>query len=215
MISSPSTPDLPPASDAQAPRFFCLDLEGVLFPEIWLAVGQRWPDPAFRQTTRERPDYRALCAERFAALDRLGLRWEHLEGLIRSLEPLPGARNFLDSLRAAHPTAIVTDSFDRFVRCLSPKLGEPLVLCHTLRVDEAGRLVTWTERTLDSKASAAASFHRLGYRVTAVGDGLNDLPMLAAAGDPVLFRPSPECLEAAEKRGIPFRIAREYRDILG
>lgn len=195
------------------PRFVCLDLEGVLFPEIWSAVAAAWPDAAFLRTTRERADYAELCAERFGALGRLGLRWNELRELISGLEPLPGARAFLDGVRAAGPVAVVTDSFDAFVSLIAPKLGNPLVLCHRLNIDDSGRLASWTPRLPDSKARAAEAFRSLGYRVAAVGDGLNDLGMLAASDDAVLFRPSLECRAAADAAGFAYRTAEGYGGI--
>lgn len=197
-----------------APTFVCLDLEGVLFPEIWLAVGSRWPDPAFRLTTRDCPDYSELCRTRFSALRRLGVRWPELSDLICSLSPLPGAAAFLDDLRRSRQAAILTDSFSAFTELIAPKLGYPTILCHRLIVDVNGFLDSWEERVPDSKARAVRSFQALGYRVAAVGDGLNDLPMLAAADHPVLFRPSRRCAEAADQRGIPYRLAENYGEII-
>jgi phosphoserine/homoserine phosphotransferase len=164
-----------------------LDLEGVLVPEIWIAVAERTGIDALRRTTRDEPDYDVLMRGRLDLLDDNGIGIDTLTEVIAGLEPLPGAADFLASLRATTQVVILSDTFEEFARPLMAQLGWPALFCHRLEVVD-GRIVDYRLRMTDQKAAAVAAFQSLRYRVVAAGDSYNDTAMLAQADAGFLFR---------------------------
>ncbi len=164
-----------------------LDVEGVLTPEVWIAVAEHTGLDFFRRTTRDEPDYDVLMRGRIAALDEAGVSMTTIMEVVESLAPLPGAVDFLNELRSRLPVVLLSDTFEQFGRPLMAQLGWPLLLCHTLVV-RGGRLADYRLRMPDQKARAVEAFRSLNFRVTAVGDSYNDVTMLAAADAGVLFR---------------------------
>ena len=171
-------------------RIVVLDLEGVLVPEIWIAVAERTEIPALRRTTRDEPDYDVLMKGRLAILDEHGLTMSLISDVIAGLEPLPGARQFLDELRATTQVVILSDTFEQFAAPLMRHLGMPTILCHQLVV-EHDRIVDYALRMPDQKRRAVEAFRSLNYRVVAAGDSYNDSAMLAAAHAGFWFRAPP------------------------
>lgn len=163
-----------------------LDLEGVLVPEIWIAVAETTGIPALRRTTRDEPDYDKLMQGRLAILDEHGLGMSAIEDVISSLSPLEGARAFLDELRSITQVVILSDTFEQFGRPLMRHLGMPTLVCHRLVVDN-DRIVDYELRLDDQKRRAVEAFQALNYRVIAAGDSYNDTAMLGAAEHGFLF----------------------------
>jgi phosphoserine/homoserine phosphotransferase len=167
-----------------------LDLEGVLVPEVWIAVAERTGIDALRRTTRDEPDYDALMRGRLALLAEHGLTMSLVAEVLAGIEPLPGAREFLDDLRSRTQVVILSDTFEQFAAALMPHLGMPTVLCHRLVVED-DRIVDYRLRQQDQKRHAVEAFRSLRYRVLAAGDSYNDTSMLAAADRGFLFRAPP------------------------
>ncbi|MEI7969310.1 MAG: bifunctional phosphoserine phosphatase/homoserine phosphotransferase ThrH [Betaproteobacteria bacterium] len=163
-----------------------LDMEGVLTPEIWIAVAERTGIDELRRTTRDEPDYDRLMRGRLAILDRHGLTLPQIQEVIGTLEPLPGARAFLDELRSFTQLLILSDTFEQFAAPLMRHLGMPTLLCHRLVV-ENDRIVDYRLRLPDQKREAVAAFRKLNYRVIAAGDSYNDTAMLIEADAGFLF----------------------------
>ena len=164
----------------------CLDLEGVLVPEIWIAVAERTGLPELRRTTRDEPDYDKLMRYRIDILDREGLTMSLIEDVIDGLEPLPGAIEFVSALRSRTQLIILSDTFEQFARPLMRKLGLPTILCHRLIV-ENDRIVDFELRQVNQKQKAVEAFRSLNLRVAAAGDSYNDTTMLGAAHAGFLF----------------------------
>jgi phosphoserine / homoserine phosphotransferase len=167
-----------------------LDLEGVLVPEIWIAVAERTGIAELRRTTRDEPDYDKLMHYRIDLLDKHGLAMSTIEDVIAGLSPEPGAREFLDELRRRTQVIILSDTFEQFGRPLMAQLGWPTIFCHRLVV-ENDRIVGYRLRQNDQKRHAVEAFRGLNYTVAAAGDSYNDTAMLGAAHAGFLFR-SPE-----------------------
>jgi phosphoserine / homoserine phosphotransferase len=167
-----------------------LDMEGVLVPEIWIAVADRTGIEALRRTTRDEPDYDALMQYRLAVLAEHGLTMPLIADVIGALEPLPGAREFLDDLRRHTQVIVLSDTFEQFAAPLMPHLGMPTVFCHRLVV-EGDRIADYRLRQPDQKRRAVEALHSLNFRVIAAGDSYNDTSMLAAADRGFLFRSPP------------------------
>jgi phosphoserine / homoserine phosphotransferase len=163
-----------------------LDLEGVLVPEIWIAVAERTGIAELRRTTRDEPDYDKLMRYRIDLLDRHGLTMSLIADVIAGLEPLPGARAFLDELRTRTQVIILSDTFEQFGRPLMAQLGWPTLLCHRLVVAD-DRIVDYRLRQSDQKRHAVEALRGLNYRVVAAGDSYNDTAMLGAAHAGFLF----------------------------
>jgi phosphoserine/homoserine phosphotransferase len=203
---STARPDVEPAPDIVRPHvcppatlpavttpnqtIVALDLEGVLVPEIWIAVAERTGIEALRRTTRDEPDYDVLMRGRLDLLDEHGIGLSQITDVIDGLGPLPGARDFLDSLRTRTQVVILSDTFEEFARPLMRQLGWPTLLCHRLVV-EGDRVVDYRLRMPDQKRHAVEAFRSLRYRVVAAGDSYNDTAMLGAADAGVLFRSPP------------------------
>jgi phosphoserine/homoserine phosphotransferase len=167
----------------------CLDLEGVLVPEIWINVAERTGIAALRRTTRDEPDYDKLMRGRIAILDEHGLALRDIQAVIATMAPLDGALDFLGWLRARAPLIVLSDTFYEFAAPLIEKLGHPCLFCNSLEVDAAGRVAGYRLRLPDGKRRAVLALRDLAFRVVAAGDSYNDTTMLAAAHAGILFRP--------------------------
>jgi phosphoserine/homoserine phosphotransferase len=163
-----------------------LDVEGVLVPEIWIAVAERTGVEGLRRTTRDEPDYDALMRYRLDLLDEHGLTMSLIEDVIGGLEPLDGARAFLDDLRDDTQVILLSDTFEQFARPLMRQLGMPTVFCHRLVVD-GDRVADYRLRQPNQKQRAVEALQALNYEVIAAGDSYNDTTMLAAADHGYLF----------------------------
>ncbi len=165
----------------------CLDLEGVLIPEIWIKFAEKTGIPELRLTTRDVPDYDLLMKRRLQILadNRLGLK--EIQDVVATVEPLPGAVEFMQWLRPRFQVAILSDTYYEFVMPLMPQLTNPMVLCHKLEVDAQGRVINYLLRQKDPKRQAVKAFHSLNYRVLAAGDSYNDTGMLEEADAGFLF----------------------------
>ena len=166
----------------------CLDLEGVLVPEIWIRVAEHTGIEELRLTTRDIADYDELMRHRMRILDAHGIGLATIQEVIAEMGPMPGAAEFLDWLRTRFQVVILSDTFYEFAMPLMAQLGHPTLLCHRLQVVD-DRIVGYTLRQPDSKRAAVRAFHHLNYRVVATGDSYNDVAMLAEADAGILFRP--------------------------
>ncbi len=167
----------------------CLDLEGVLVPEIWVKVAERTGIEALRSTTRDVPDYDQLMRQRIGLLDAHGLTIHEIRSVIEGLEPLPGAGAFLDSLRSRYQVVILSDTFYQFATPLMRKLAWPTLLCNRLEVDADGKVLDYRLRQPDQKRHAVRALRGLSFRVFAAGDSYNDIGMLEEADAGIFFRP--------------------------
>ena len=167
----------------------CLDLEGVLVPEIWINVALRTGIDELKRTTRDEPDYDKLMQQRIGILDRHGLKLADIQRVIGAMAPLEGAEEFLDWLRERFQVLILSDTFDQFSKPLMQKLGWPTLFCNTLEIDASGRIAGYRLRQKDGKRRAVEALQSLAFRVIAAGDSYNDTAMLAAADGGILFRP--------------------------
>lgn len=172
----------------------CLDLEGVLVPEIWVNVARVTGIEELRLTTRDVPDYDELMRYRLRILDEQGLRLSDIQAVIAGLGPLPGAAEMLQWLRERFQVVILSDTFYEFGMPLMAQLGHPTLLCHRLLVRD-DRIVDYELRLPDQKRQAVERFQQLNLRVIATGDSYNDTTMLAAADAGILFRPPPNVIE--------------------
>ena len=170
-------------------RLFCLDLEGVLVPEIWIQTAKRFKMDSLKLTTRDIPDYDKLMKYRIRILKKAGIRLKDIQKVIATMQPLPGAQNFLDQLRQEGPVIILSDTFVEFAAPLMEKLGQPVLLCNHLVVDKKGFIAGYKLRMKDGKRKAVEAFRKLNFEVCAAGDSYNDITMLKAARRGVLFRP--------------------------
>ena len=159
----------------------CLDLEGVLVPEIWIAFAERTGIDELRATTRDIPDYDVLMKQRLGLLQQHNLKMDDIQAVIAELEPLPGAIDFVDWLRERFQVIILSDTFYEFSQPLMRQLKWPTLLCHRLITDESGRVVDYKLRQKDPKRASVQAFHSLNYRVLAAGDSYNDTTMLGEA----------------------------------
>ncbi len=176
----PVSPAPSPQSPFHQQTIVTLDLEGVLVPEIWIAVAERTGIEELRRTTRDEPDYDLLMKGRLALLDEHGLTMSLIADVIAGLAPMDGALAFLDALRAQTQVVILSDTFEQFAAPLMLQLGMPTILCHQLVVQD-DRIVDYALRMPDQKRNAVEAFRSLNYRVVAAGDSYNDHSMLAAA----------------------------------
>lgn len=187
----------------------CLDLEGVLVPEIWIEMAERTGIETLRATTRDIPDYDVLMTQRLAILERQGLRLNDIQSVIGSMAPLEGAGEFLDWLRTHFQVAILSDTFYEFAMPLMKQLGYPTLLCNRLTTDGDGRITDYHLRQPDQKRQAVKAFHAMNYRVVASGDSYNDTGMLEEADAGILFRPPENVI--AEFPHYP--VTRNYREL--
>lgn len=165
----------------------CLDLEGVLVPEIWIGFAERTGIKELRATTRDIPDYDVLMRQRLKILADHNLGLPDIQAVIAEMAPMPGARDFIDWLRERFQVVILSDTFYEFSQPLMRQLGFPTLFCHRLIVDAAGRVTDYKLRQQDPKRQCVKAFHELNYRVLAAGDSYNDTSMLSEADLGVLF----------------------------
>ncbi len=165
----------------------CLDLEGVLIPEIWVGLAERTGIQELRATTRDIPDYDVLMTQRLGLLKQHNLGINDIQSVIDDMSPLEGASEFLDWLREHFQVVILSDTYYEFARPLMRQLGFPTLLCHRLGIDTSGKITEYHLRQVDPKRHAVKAFHSLKYRVIAAGDSYNDTSMLAEADAGILF----------------------------
>ena len=166
----------------------CLDLEGVLVPEIWIAFAEATGIPELKKTTRDEPDYDKLMAYRIAILKERGLGLKEIQDVIATIEPMEGAREFLDELRSLTQVIIISDTFTQFATPLMKKLGWPTIFCNTLEVSDAGEVTGFKMRVENSKYSTVRALQSIGYDTIASGDSYNDLGMIKASKAGFLFK---------------------------
>ena len=176
-------------------KIICLDLEGVLVPEIWIGLAERTGIDELRLTTRDISDYDVLMKRRIEILHEHGLLIGDIHDVINSLDPLPGARELLARLRESVQVAILSDTFYQFAEPLMRKLDWPSLYCNDLEIDGQGRITGYRLRQPDQKRQAVLAFKGLNFRVTAAGDSYNDISMLTEAHAGVLFRPPEQLME--------------------
>ena len=186
-----------------------LDLEGVLVPEIWIAVAEKTGIKELRLTTRDEPDYDKLMRGRLQILDRHGLKLSDIQNVIGTLRPLPGGREFLDELRSLTQVLILSDTFEQFARPLMQQLAWPTLLCHRLIVED-DRITDYQIRIPEQKQKAVAALKLLNYHVISAGDSFNDTAMLAEANVGFLFH-APDTI----KQQFPqFKAVDAYPDLM-
>ena len=192
-------------------QIVCLDLEGVLIPEIWIEFSQRTGIPELARTTRDEPDYDKLMRGRIEILGERGLGLPDIQEVIAGMRPLAGAREFLDWLRAQFQVVILSDTYYQFAAPLMRQLGYPTLFCHELVVEPGGRVRDYQLRMPDQKRASVQAFRQLNFRTIAAGDSYNDTSMLAAADAGILFCPPANV--AAEFPQFP--VARNYEELRG
>ena len=170
----------------------CLDMEGVLVPEIWIAFAEATGIPELKRTTRDEPDYNKLMAWRLDILRARGLGLEEIQEVIATIDPLPGAKAFLDELRTLTQVVILSDTFEQFAQPLMAKLGWPTLLCNTLEVADDGTITGYHMRCPQSKLTTVRALQSMGYDTIAAGDSFNDLAMIQASKAGFLFRTTPQ-----------------------
>ena len=188
----------------------CLDLEGVLVPEIWIAFSEASGIPELRRTTRDEPDYDKLMRRRLGILKEHGLGLKEIQDVIATIDPLPGAKAFLDELRSITQAVILSDTFTQFAQPLMKKLGWPALFCNELVVAPSGEVTDFRLRCQQTKLSTVRAFQSVGYETIASGDSFNDLAMIQASKAGFLFR-APESIKAQYPE-IP--AVDEYDDLL-
>ncbi|MBQ7160408.1 MAG: bifunctional phosphoserine phosphatase/homoserine phosphotransferase ThrH [Clostridia bacterium] len=188
----------------------CLDLEGVLVPEIWIAFSEASGIPELRRTTRDEPDYDKLMKFRLAILKEHGLGINEIRATIEKIDPMPGAKEFLDELRSITQAVILSDTFEQFAAPLMAKLGYPTIFCNTLTVAENGEITGYKLRAEKTKLVTVRAFQSIGYDTIASGDSFNDLAMIEASKAGFLFR-STDAIKAAHPELPAFE---EYSDLL-
>ncbi len=166
----------------------CLDLEGVLVPEIWIAFSEASGIPELKRTTRDEPDYNKLMKWRLGILKEHGLGLKEIQATIEKIEPMPGAREFLDNLRELTQVIIISDTFGEFATPLMKKLGWPTIFCNSLVVSESGEITDFKMRIENSKLTTVKALQSIGYETIAAGDSYNDLGMITNSKAGFLFR---------------------------
>ena len=179
----------------------CLDMEGVLVPEIWIAFSEASGIPELRRTTRDEPDYDKLMAWRLGVLREHGLGLKEIQAVIAKIDPLPGAREFLDELRALTQVVILSDTFEQFAKPLMAKLNWPTLFCNTLEVGSNGEITGYKMRCEKSKLTTVKALQSCGFDTIAAGDSFNDLGMIQAGKAGFLFKSTPQI--KADYPGIP------------
>lgn len=166
----------------------CLDLEGVLVPEIWIAFAEASGIPELKRTTRDEPDYDKLMTWRLGILKEHGLGLKEIQDTIAKIDPIPGAKEFLDELRSLTQVIIISDTFEQFAKPLMKKLGWPTIFCNTLEVAENGEITGFRMRCEKSKYTTVKALQSIGYDTIASGDSYNDLGMIKASKAGFLFK---------------------------
>ena len=187
----------------------CLDLEGVLIPEIWIEFSKRTNIPELSRTTRDEPDYDKLMKGRLAILEQHRLGLPDIQKVIAEMGPLPGAREFLDWLRERFQVIILSDTFYEFAMPLMRQLGYPTLMCHKLEVDAAGFVRDYTLRMPEQKRESVKAFKSINFKVIAAGDSYNDTAMLAEAHAGILFRPPQNVIDEFPQ----FPVTRSYAEL--
>ncbi|TVR67024.1 MAG: bifunctional phosphoserine phosphatase/homoserine phosphotransferase ThrH [Spirochaetaceae bacterium] len=190
-------------------RVVCLDLEGVLVPEIWINVARTTGIPDLNLTTRDIPDYHELMKTRLGILDRHGVTLPDITGVIASMEPLEGALTFLSTLRERTQVVILSDTFQEFAKPLMQRLKWPTLFCNSLSVDDAGRITGYQLRQEDGKREAVRALSTMNLTVYAAGDSWNDLTMIQEAHQGAFFQP-PESIRR-EHPEVP--VCMDYREL--
>jgi len=187
----------------------CLDLEGVLVPEVWINFAERTGIESLRATTRDIPDYDVLMKQRLRILAEHELRLADIQDVIAGMAPLEGAPEFLDWLRERFQVIVLSDTFYEFADPLMRQLGRPTLLCHSLGIDDEGRVVDYHLRMADQKRQAVIRLHELKFKVIAAGDSYNDTSMLAEADAGILFCPPDNVIEEFPQ----FPVTRGYTEL--
>ncbi len=190
-------------------KLACLDLEGVLVPEIWINVAESTGIEALRRTTRDEPDYDVLMRSRLEILAEHGLRLSDIQEVIGRMRPLEGAAEFLDWLRERFQVVILSDTFYEFADPLMAQIGRPTLFCHRIETDDSGRVVAYHIRLEDQKRKAVEAFRQLNFQVIAAGDSYNDTSMLTEADAGILFRPPDNVIEDFPQ----FPVARSFEEL--
>ncbi|MEM9729610.1 MAG: bifunctional phosphoserine phosphatase/homoserine phosphotransferase ThrH [Myxococcota bacterium] len=193
-----------------APLIVCLDLEGVLIPEVWIAFAEKTGIEALKRTTRDEPDYDKLMQGRLEILDAHGFKLSDIQDVISTMEPLPGAKAFLDELRDKTQLIILSDTFYQFAAPFMRQLGQPTLFCHQLIVDDDDRVTGYRLRLPDGKRKAVAALKSVGFRVHAAGDSYNDTTMLGEADKGILFR----CPDNVAEEFPQYSRTTEYDELL-
>ncbi len=188
----------------------CLDMEGVLVPEIWIAFSKASGIPELTRTTRDEPDYDKLMRYRLNILDEHGLGLKEIQETIATIEPMEGAKEFLDELRTLCPVIIISDTFTEFAMPLIKKLGMPTIFCNSLVTDENGKILDYKMRIQQSKLSTVKALQSIGYKAISSGDSFNDLAMIRESAAGFLFRSTPQII--ADNPDVP--AFDEYADLL-
>ncbi len=188
----------------------CLDLEGVLVPEVWIDFSNATGIEELKLTTRDIPDYDILMKKRISILKDHGLKLKDIQKVITGMDPLEGALDFLDSLRKKTQVIILSDTFTQFAEPLMKKLSYPTLFCNSLVIDEDGTVAGYTLRQKDGKKHAVAALKSIGFTVIAAGDSYNDTTMLIEADAGIFFRP-PETITSEFPR---FPVTHEYADLM-
>ena len=188
----------------------CLDMEGVLVPEIWIAFSEATGIPELRRTTRDEPDYDKLMAFRLGILREHGLGLTQIQEVISGIDPLPGAKEFLDELRKTTQVIIISDTFEQFAKPLMEKLGWPTLFCNTLEVADNGEITGYKMRCEASKLTTVRGLQSIGFDTIASGDSFNDMAMIRASKAGFLFRSTEAII--ADNPDIP--AFEEFDDLL-
>lgn len=189
----------------------CLDLEGVLVPEIWIAFAEATGIEELKRTTRDEPDYDKLMKYRIDILKQHNLGLKEIQNTIRKIDPLPGAKEFLDELRSCCQTIILSDTFTQFAAPLMEKLGQPTIFCNTLEVAPSGEITGFKMRVENSKYTTVKALQSIGYETIASGDSFNDLGMIQASKAGFLFRSTEKII----KEYPQYPAFTEYSELLG
>ena len=188
----------------------CLDLEGVLVPEIWIAFSEASGIPELRRTTRDEPDYDKLMKWRLGILKEHGLKLADIQRTIATIDPMPGAKEFLDTLRSETQAIILSDTFTQFASPLMKKLGWPTIFCNELEVAPDGAITGYRIRVEKSKLTTVKALHSIGFETIAAGDSFNDLGMIQASKAGILFRST----EQIKKDYPELPACESYEDLL-
>jgi len=191
-------------------KIVCLDLEGVLVPEIWIAFAEKSGIPELKRTTRDEPDYEKLMRWRLGILKEHGLGLKEIQATIAMIDPLPGAKEFLDELRKLTQVIIISDTFTQFAGPLMEKLGYPTLFCNSLVVSDTGEITDFKMRIEGAKLATVKALQSIGFETIAAGDSFNDLGMIRVGKDGFLFRSTEQIMK--DNPDIPS--FNEYPDFL-
>ena len=190
-------------------RVICCDLEGVFLPEIWINVAEKTGIEELRLTTRDEPNYDVLMKKRLAILERECLKLKDIQDVIATMDPIPGAKDFLDWLRERTQVFVLSDTFLQFADPLMKKLGRPTLLCNSLVIADDGKIADYKLRQKDGKRKVVEALHSVNYEVIAFGDSYNDTSMLKEAEIGFLFRPPQNVIDEFPQ----FKVANDYGEL--